>query len=598
MPDRGGATRGGTSQADPASAGAHLLARAVPRPLLAGVLALGLAASLTEGVGLMLLVPVLGLVGAGGNALPGSAPGRLAALWRHLGGALPGDIAGLLGLFVLVVALRAALVQGRILAEQALRLAVTNNLRRDLFGALLHADWLWLAGARQGRLLGVVLGTIDRLGAGLQHLQSLFAALVTLAIMLIAALLIDPLPAAALGLGGLLVLAIHVALRRSARRDGDRVNRGSEDYYGFYAERLAMLRQIKSFGAERREADRAGVVAAALRRAQLGFSRGLGLGNFVLQAGTAAVLGLAVWLAVTRWHSSPVTLLPLIAISARAVPLLSVVQSGLQNLAHDRPALAELGACQLEALHYAESESASESAGVPLPPARRELRLEAVSLYHAGREQAALDRLTLTLAAGSMVHLAGESGAGKSTLADVLAGLVSPTSGRLLIDGMAIGPVQRRGWRQRVAYVQQEPVLLHASIRDNLRWAAPGASDEQVEQALRAAAAQFVFALPDGLDTVVGERGASLSGGERQRIALARGLLREPDLLILDEVTSALDAANEAAVAGAIARLRGRMTILVIGHRGALAGLAERRLVMAQGRLTADEASGNEAARA
>lgn len=564
-------------RAGPEAAGLRLVASAVPRGLLAAVLVLALAGSLTEGLGLMLLVPVLGLVGAGATA---ADPPRVLALWQRLAGpVLPVDLGWLLAVFVVLIALRAALVQGRIHAEQALQLRVTDNLRRNLLGALLRADWLWLARARQGQLLGVLLGAVDRLGVGLQYLQSLFAALVTLAIMLAAALLIDPLPAAALGIGGLLVLVLHALLRRQARRDGDRANRSYEDYYGFYTERLAHLRLIKSFGAEPREEARARAVGAALCRARLGFGRGMGLGQFALQAGTAAVLGATVWLAVTRWHSSPLTLLPLIAISARAAPLLGLVQAALQTLAHDRPALIELGRCRLEAQDHAEAAGAARA----VPRDWRELRLEGVTLRHAGRTKPALDRIALTIPAGSTLHVAGPSGAGKSSLADVLAGLVSPTQGRLLVDGAAIGPAERRVWRDQVAYIQQEPLLFHASVRENLVWAAPEATEAQLVAALEAASAQFVLALPQGLDTVVGPRGSTLSGGERQRIVLARGLLRDPDLLILDEVTSALDPASEAAVVRAVAGLRGRMTIVIISHRGALADLADREIRLENG---------------
>lgn len=561
-------------------AGWRLVVQAVPRGPLGLVLLLALAGSLTEGLGVMLLVPLLGLVGAGGSEAAGvlarwPAPARLV----HEAG-LP----LVLVLFVGLLALRAALVQGRTAAEQGLQLTLADTLRRATFRALLGADWLWLSQLRQARVVGTVISAVDRVTLGLQHVQSLFAAMLTLAIMLGAAVLIDPLPAMALGAGGLLVLAIHAALRRQARRDGDRASRAWEDYHGFYLERLANLRLIRSFGAEPRELVRAADVGEALRRVRLSFVRGLGLGSFALQVGAGAVLAATVWLAVTRWGSSALTLLPLVAISARAVPLLTVVQSSLQNLTHDRPALADLGRCHRESARHAEP----AAGGAPLPQAWRELRLEGLGLAYPGRAEPALADVTLAIAAGSTVHLAGRSGAGKSSLADLLAGLVSPTSGRVLVDDVGIGPGERRGWRGRVAYVQQEPVLFHATIRDNLLWAAPDAGEAELGQALRDAAAGFVLDLPRGLDTVVGERGASLSGGERQRIVLARGLLRRPELLILDEVTSALDAASEAEVTRAVAGLRGRMTVVIIGHRGALAELAERRVVLDGGRVISD----------
>ena len=143
----------------------------------------------------------------------------------------------------------------------------------------------------------------------------------------------------------------------------------------------------------------------------------------------------------------------------------------------------------------------------------------------------------------------------------------------------------RRAWRKRVAYVHQEPVLLAASLRDNLRWAAPAASAAALETALREAAAEFAFALPQGPDTLLGDGGRRLSGGERQRLMLARALLRRPALLILDEATSALDPANEAQIVQALKRLKGTLTVVLIAHRGALSALADRTYRLDGGRL-------------
>jgi ATP-binding cassette subfamily C protein len=154
------------------------------------------------------------------------------------------------------------------------------------------------------------------------------------------------------------------------------------------------------------------------------------------------------------------------------------------------------------------------------------------------------------------------------------------------IDGAVLEGAAQRAWRAQMAYIDQDPLLLAASLRDNLCWAAPAASDAQVWAALEdAAAADFVRGLPEGLDTRLGDGGRRLSGGERQRLMLARALLRDPQLLILDEATSALDADNEAAIAAALGRLRGRMTIVLIAHRGALLDLADRVIRLESGRV-------------
>jgi ATP-binding cassette subfamily C protein len=196
--------------------------------------------------------------------------------------------------------------------------------------------------------------------------------------------------------------------------------------------------------------------------------------------------------------------------------------------------------------------------------------------------------VTLEGKARSIIALTGPSGCGKSTLADVLGGLIAPDAGRVLLDGRVLAAGERRVWRGKVAYLQQEPVLFHGSVRDNLLWADPTTDDARLGEALGRANASFVFDLPAGLDTPVGDAGRHLSGGERQRIVLARGLLRDPALLILDEATSALDAAAERKVADAIEAMRGSCTILVITHRGLLSELADQRFAMSAGRIVGE----------
>ena len=164
--------------------------------------------------------------------------------------------------------------------------------------------------------------------------------------------------------------------------------------------------------------------------------------------------------------------------------------------------------------------------------------------------------------------------------------MLGPDRGTVTIDGAVLDAAAQRAWRGQVAYIDQDPLLLAATLRDNLRWAAPRVSDAQLWAALeQAAAAGFVRALPDGLDTRLGDGGRRLSGGERQRLMLARALLRAPQLLILDEATSALDAENEAAIAAALGRLRGQMTIVLIAHRGALLDLADQVIRLENGHM-------------
>lgn len=194
--------------------------------------------------------------------------------------------------------------------------------------------------------------------------------------------------------------------------------------------------------------------------------------------------------------------------------------------------------------------------------------------------------VSLDFRAGEITAIAGPSGAGKSTLADVLLGLLEPAAGAVLVDGLAVDDANRRRWRRSCGYVPQDPYLFHDTIRANLVWARPGAGDAALWRALElAAAADFVAGLPQGLDTVVGDRGSGLSGGERQRIALARALVGEPTLLVLDEATSQLDADNERLIVASLRSLRGRVTVVAVAHREAVLAAADRVVSLDAGRV-------------
>jgi ATP-binding cassette subfamily C protein len=258
------------------------------------------------------------------------------------------------------------------------------------------------------------------------------------------------------------------------------------------------------------------------------------------------------------------------------------MQQQMNHWLHAVPALVDLGELLNQAARATEPGDAADIAPLRV---EREIALNNVSLNHAGEQRKALDTLSLASPARGVVAIMGPSGAGKSSLADVLAGLVEPDSGSLLIDGKPVQGAARRAWRGAVAYVEQDAFLFHDTIRNNLLFVRPDASEAELEAALSAAGAGFVFAFVDGIDTVAGDRGARLSGGERQRIALARALLMQPALIILDEATSALDQESESEILENLAKLRDSMAIVMIGHRPAMLEMADSVVRLEAGRI-------------
>jgi ATP-binding cassette, subfamily B, bacterial MsbA len=224
--------------------------------------------------------------------------------------------------------------------------------------------------------------------------------------------------------------------------------------------------------------------------------------------------------------------------------------------------------------------------GIPFDHLKRGISLEGVSLQYAPELRPAIDNISFHLPKGQMLALVGPSGAGKSTLADLLTGLYEPTAGQILIDDKPLDALELTSWQRRLGVVSQDTFLFNATISENIAFGITDASQRQIKAACEAAQASgFIESLPDGYDTLVGERGYRLSGGQRQRLSLARAILRDPELLILDEATSALDSQSERLVQQAIERFERNHTVLVIAHRLSTIIRANQILVMDRGRV-------------
>ncbi|MDQ1715724.1 MAG: ATP-binding cassette, subfamily bacterial, partial [Frankiaceae bacterium] len=221
-----------------------------------------------------------------------------------------------------------------------------------------------------------------------------------------------------------------------------------------------------------------------------------------------------------------------------------------------------------------------------LAAVRGDFSFEGLTYRYGPEGEAALTDFTLKVKAGETIAVVGASGSGKSTLLNIVIGLMTPTDGRVLLDGHDMAAIDRRSYRRYLAIVPQEPLLFAGSVRENVTYGSPDLTDDDVRAALAAAhATEFVDALPDGWATKLGDRGARLSGGQKQRIAIARALIRDPRVLVLDEATSALDTTSEQLVREALGRLMAGRTSFVVAHRLSTVQSADRIVVMDKGRI-------------
>ena len=378
------------------------------------------------------------------------------------------------------------------------------------------------------------------------------------------------------------IMAIARWVRRLSRDSQDRI----ADASGLATETLTAAQTVQAFTAEEMESQRFGDMIktsfeTAVRRIQA-----RALLSMVGITGMFSTLIIVLWIGARAVLAGEMTggelgqfvlYAMFVAMSAAS---LSEVWGELQRAAGAMERLLEL--------LYAEPQIKAPENPVDLPAVREgRICFDNVSFNYPSRPaMKALDEFSIEIAAGEKIAFVGPSGAGKSTTFQLLMRFYDPQQGRLLVDGVDIAKARPEDVRARIGIVPQETVIFGASARDNIRFGRPGASDQEIEEAARAAAAdEFIRRLPEGYDTYLGERGTRLSGGQKQRIAIARAILKDAPILLLDEATSSLDAESERLVQKALDFLETGRTTVVIAHRLATVLKADRIVVIDEGRI-------------
>ena len=558
------------------------LLKTAPISWLVGLLVLMLLSSLTEGIGLVLLVPMLGVLG---NKEMSSNPvvQKLVELIQTLG--LPISLVGLLVCFLALVAIRNIIQYSRERLSAHLQHQVVDTMRVRCFLALLNVEWRWIVTGRQSDHATLLLGDISRIGVGLNFGLGLTVSIISgIAYLSTAFILSWPMTALACSSAGL-VFWLLAGQRRTALLLGQNLGRVNRALHGNLHETLNGIKLTKIFGNENRHLHLFSQTTSDVRKQQLSFLASTSRAKVLFQMAGAILTAVYLYIGMTVLNMPLPELIVLVMLFSRMVPLFMTSHQHYHHWLHAMPAINDINTLLAECRQQAEPKSVPEESQLQVDEL---ICLDNVTVRYKDRDLPALRNVTLRFPARTTTAIMGPSGAGKSTLADVLAGLLAPDSGQMIIDGSPVVKARRLHWRHSVAYVPQEVFLFHDTVRSNLLWGAPEATEQQLQKALKRSAANFVDDLPQGMDTVVGDGGVLLSGGERQRIALARALLKRPSLLILDEATSALDKENETRIRNAIENLHGDMTVVIIGHRLPTLEHADKVVVLDNGRITAE----------
>jgi ATP-binding cassette subfamily C protein len=542
---------------------------------------LTICVTLTESVGLLLLVPLLQVVGLdlGGGAV-GRISGFITSIFDSVG--VRPTLISILGLYVLVISARAFAMSWQAVVSSAIGQQFKVHLRQQLYRAIVNTDWLFFSRSRSSDFTHALTTELDRVGKATRILLRLIAEVGVAAVYVVVAVFLSPTVSALAcvsAAGLMLLLRGKMQATRAGMKEATRATKG---LYAAANEQLSGTKTIKSYGAEERNVAIFSRFTERIAQMYIDAARHGAAAQRWLNIGMVLVLSLIVYVSIEILATPASQLLLLLYLFAMITRMLSRLQAHHHEFAIDSQAFTTVTEVEARCEAAAEPEPA-RSEGIEL---REAIRLEAVSFaYQDSGEPLVISDLDLTIPAGKTTAIVGPSGAGKSTIADLIMGLIQPDEGQVLVDEVPLRAEQRRAWRSKIGYVPQDTFLFHDTVRENLLWARPGASDGEIHEALRLAAAEdFVSGLPEGMETVLGDRGVRLSGGERQRLALARALLRKPSLLILDEATSNLDSENERRIQGAIDELHGSMTILIITHRLFTTRSADVIYVLEQGR--------------
>ncbi|HEF5874046.1 TPA: ABC transporter ATP-binding protein [Burkholderia cenocepacia] len=387
------------------------------------------------------------------------------------------------------------------------------------------------------------------------------------------------------GAGSLLYIAVTVAVSLGIVAPAARLgNLWDTRMGGALADAVSCNAVVKAFGAEAREEARlARVIGKWRQRTRRTWVRGTfngGLQGAMLVAMQAAMIGVALRLWVNDEAS--------VGDIAFALTMFFMLQGYLRdvgmhirNLQRSVNDMEELVALERQPLGI------DDRPGAPAIRIRQgEIRFEHVTFRYGNHPVSLYEDFSMRIAPGERVGLVGHSGSGKTTFIKLIQRLYDVSGGRITIDGQDIAQVRQDSLRSQIAIVQQEPVLFHRTLAENIAYARPGASRAEIERAARLASAHdFIAALPDGYDTLVGERGIKLSGGERQRVAIARAFLADAPILILDEATSSLDSESEVLIQQAMERLMVGRTTLVVAHRLSTVRSLDRLLVLDRGKV-------------
>ena len=461
-----------------------------------------------------------------------------------------------------------------------------RHLRDETYKALIQANWGFFLKKRKSDIINSMTTELSRVAGGTYMFLQFITSLVFTFIQISLAFWLSAQMTIAVLLFGLALIFFSRTFIQKSNTIGNQTVELSKAYLAGITDHFNGIKDIKSNSLEKTHLNWIRSLSVKMEQNVMELIKLKTTSQFIYKVVSAFLIAGFVFFSIKMFQAQSAQLMLIIVIFARLWPRVSGIQSNLEQLGSLIPSFKALIDLQNECL---KAKEINEESYKNVEPILIKDGLECQNVYfryNQNQSTYALENINIQIPANHMTAIVGPSGAGKSTLIDLLMGLNQPEKGEVLIDGIPLTNDNLLSLRRSISYVPQDPFLFNATVRDNLLMIEPNATEEQIWEALEfSSAAEFVRKLPQGLDTLIGDRGIRLSGGERQRIVLARAILRKPSILVLDEATSALDTENERKIQEAIEQLKGKMTIIVIAHRLSTIRNADQVIVLDKGRI-------------
>ena len=582
---------------------------------------------LTQGIGLVMIIPFLHVIGiVSSNGVNGYAE-KFIEIMAFID-AEP-TMFSVICTYLIIVSIHAFGTRFKDMLTTQIVRGFAQYLENRIYSLFCNMDWLCFLRTRDSDITHVLTADIGRVAFATQQVFQLIVSAILVTIHILFSFSISvPMTLSALACGTVFLLVLR-PFNKHAAHFGISLRDARNNLYELVTEHIGGMKVSKSYNLEAQHKKKFYATTETITRQMIQFTKINSATRMCYQIGAASAIAVFILIGVKWIHMPAVNLMVIVFLFSRILPGFSNLQQCFQKIVNSMPSfravlkMEEQFEAAAEADETVKVEELQQQQGphgdndeaytndhthdthpiapihghidrhVPLMNSQpftlgKELRFDSVSFrYDKNRTDWTLNNIDFLIPADAMTAIAGHSGAGKSSVADLILGLLSPDKGQISIDGKILSDKLLQHWRKVVGYVPQETFLFHESIGKNLLKAHPDASESQLWDALEKASARtFVSNLPEGLDTIVGDRGVKLSGGERQRIALARALLRKPLLLLLDEATSSLDTENERHIQKALEKLQGKLTMVVIAHRFSTIENADHVVVLDQGKVS------------